>query len=269
MPSPWSDLDRPPLSAARLRRVVTDSGPWREVVVTNETESTNADLAAAARAGDAGGRVLVAESQSAGRGRLDRTWLAPPRTSVLLSVLLRPPVAAAAWTLLPLLTGVAVVEAVRGVCGLDARLKWPNDVLVDERKLGGILVERVESAVVIGVGINVSTRADELATGTATSVALGGGIADREPLTMEVVRALGRRYLAWCSADGASEAVLPAYREICATIGRTVRVELPGGGVVNGTAESVDDTGRLVVRTGDGTRTAYSAGDVVHATVAG
>ena len=140
--SPWSDLERPPLSVARLRRALVADGPWRELEVVGRTASTNADLGARARAGEPGGYVLIAEEQTAGRGRLDRSWQAPARSSLLMSVLLRPAPPAATWTLLPFVAGVAVAEAVRAVGQCAAELKWPNDVLVDGRKLGGILVER-------------------------------------------------------------------------------------------------------------------------------
>jgi BirA family transcriptional regulator, biotin operon repressor / biotin---[acetyl-CoA-carboxylase] ligase len=266
--SPWSDLDRPPLSAARLRRAVIGADGWRELEVVARTASTNADLAARARRGDAAGAVLLAEEQTAGRGRLDRRWEAPPRSSLLLSVLLRPTTPPGTWTMLPFLAGVAVAEAVRSVSTLDATLKWPNDVLVGGRKLGGILVERIDTAVVVGIGVNVSLREPELPVPTATSVALAGGVADRELLAREVLRAFARRLAAWRDADGAPSAILPAYREICATIGWTVTVQLPGGDDVNGMVTEVDDLGRLVVSTPDGT-TAVSAGDVVHVRRAG
>ena len=261
--SPWSDLERPPLSAARLRRALVDDGPWRALEVVGRTASTNADVSARARGGEASGLVVIAEEQTAGRGRLDRSWLAPARSSLLMSVLLRPTTPTATWTLLPFVTGVAVAEAVRAVGSVPAVLKWPNDVLAGGRKLGGILVERVDTAVVVGVGLNVSLRARELPVPTATSVALAGGVADREVLAKEVLRALARRYDAWQGAGGASSAILPAYREICATIGATVTVQLPGGESVDGLASEVDDVGRLVVTAPDGVL-AVSAGDVVH-----
>jgi BirA family biotin operon repressor/biotin-[acetyl-CoA-carboxylase] ligase len=211
--SRWSDLDRPPLSAPRLRRAVADGLTWRDVEVVETTASTNADLAARARAGEPDGLVLIAEEQTAGRGRLDRRWEAPPRSSLLLSVMVRPAPPTGTWTLLPFVCGVAVAEAVRAVAALDAELKWPNDVLVDARKLGGILVERVETAVVIGIGLNVSLRDAELPVPAATSVTLAGGVADREVLAKEVLRALARRYQAWAADDGAPGAIMPAYRE--------------------------------------------------------
>jgi BirA family biotin operon repressor/biotin-[acetyl-CoA-carboxylase] ligase len=266
--SAWTDLDRPPLSASRLGQVA-DGRPWREIRVVAATASTNADLAAEARSGAAPGLVLFAEQQTAGRGRLDRSWDAPPRAALLVSVLLRPGVAAAALPLLPLLAGVAVVETVRSVARLHAVLKWPNDVLVEGRKVAGVLLERVEDAVVVGVGLNVSTRPTELPVETATSLAIAGGGTDRESLAKELLRALGRRYLAFCDAGGSPDSVLPAYREVCDTIGRRVEVRLPVGEPVRGLARAVDDDGMLVVVEDDGTQRRWSAADVVHLRAAG
>jgi BirA family biotin operon repressor/biotin-[acetyl-CoA-carboxylase] ligase len=167
--------------------------------------------------------------------------------------------------LIPLLAGLAVAEAVRVVADVPATLKWPNDVLVGERKLAGILVERTTTgAVVIGLGLNVTTRADELPVDTATSLSIEGGRTDREPLAKEVLRALARRYAAYIDANGSPDSVVPAYREVCETIGRQVVVGLPGGGSVAGTALAVDDSGMLVVRTADGAEQTWSAGDVIH-----
>ena len=248
----------------RIADAVVGGGLWREVRVVDVTRSTNADLAAAAQDGAPEGLVLLAERQERGRGRLDRTWESPARAGVLLSVLLRPSVPAHSLPLLPLLVGVAAVEAVRAVADLDARLKWPNDVLVGGRKLGGILVERSDGAVVAGLGLNVSTRADELPVETATSVAIEGGRADREPIVKELLRALARRYATYVAADGSPESVLPAYREVCETIGSDVVVHAPGGEQMHGRAVEVDDSGMLVVRAEDGGERRWSAGDVVH-----
>ena len=263
MPSVWSDLARPPLSAARLTH---DLGGdlWRDVRVVETTVSTNAELASEAHAGAAEGLVLVAEHQTSGRGRLDRTWESPARAGLTFSVLLRPSLDMAHMTLLPLIAGLATVEAVSAVCGVEATLKWPNDVLVDGRKLGGLLVEIAGGAAVVGIGLNVSTRQDELPVDRATSVALAGGVADREPLLKEVLRALARRYSAW-RWSGDPSSVLPAYRERCETIGAEVALELPGGDVVRGTAVDVDDAGRLVVADAvTGERRAWLVGDVTH-----
>jgi BirA family transcriptional regulator, biotin operon repressor / biotin---[acetyl-CoA-carboxylase] ligase len=267
--SQWSDLERPPLSAVRLRAVLRDDPLWTTIDVRPRTTSTNADLAAAARAGAEEGVVIIAEEQYAGRGRLGRSWETPPRAAVLMSLLLRPRLPVHALPLLPLLTGVAVVESVRGVGRAPATLKWPNDVLVTGRKLGGILVERLDDAVVVGIGINVSTRADEAAVTTATSLALEGGATDREPLVKELLRSFSRRYRAFLDASGSAQAVLPAYRAVCETIGSDVGVELPGGRTVTGRAVDVDDGGRLVVAAADGTTASWSAGDVTHLRSAG
>ncbi|WP_345713276.1 biotin--[acetyl-CoA-carboxylase] ligase, partial [Kineococcus glutinatus] len=162
-PSAWSDLDRPPLRQRALHRALVEEGGWRSVEVVARTGSTNADLLARARAGEAAGAVLVAEHQSAGRGRMGRTWVSPPRSGLAVSVLLRPAVPAARWSWLPLLAGLALADALVAVAGLPARLKWPNDVLVPvpaggggtvEAKVAGVLVEAGgDGSVVLGSGL--------------------------------------------------------------------------------------------------------------------
>jgi BirA family transcriptional regulator, biotin operon repressor / biotin---[acetyl-CoA-carboxylase] ligase len=187
-----------------------------------------------------------------------------------MSALVRPTVDVAAWPMLSLLAGLAVVEAVVGVARVDASLKWPNDVMFDGRKLGGILVERVEDGVVIGIGLNVSTRADELPVETATSLALAGGGTDREIVAKEVLRALARRYVAWHDTGGTPSSVIPAYRERCETIGQLIELQLPGGDAVRGRATDVDDNGRLVVADAvTGAEHSWLVGDVTHVRKAG
>lgn len=264
--SPWTDLDRPPLHEADLRRALEGAGGlWREVRVVPETGSSNADLVA--RAAEDEGVVLVAEYQSAGRGRLDRTWTAPPRSGLFFSVLLRPTdVPVARWGWLPLLAGVAAAEAVTRVSGVDVRLKWPNDLMVGERKLAGILAEQAGDAVVLGIGLNVSLREDELPVPGAISLALAGAATtDRGPLLRAVLRELETLYRRWTAAGGDAQAsgLHPAYTAACATIGRPVRVQLPAGRFLLGTATGIDDDGRLLVDGPDGPET-VGAGDVVH-----
>ena len=262
----WSDLDRPPLRVAPLRRALVDGpGPWTELRVVARTPSTNADVAEAARAGAPEGLVIVAEEQTAGRGRLDRTWSAPARSSVMFSVLLRPDdVARSRWSWLPLVAGLAVVDALRTVAEVPAELKWPNDVLVHDRKVAGILAEVVGSASVLGIGLNVSLREDELPVPTATSLALAGAATtDRDTVLRAVLRSLATRYAQWRVAADAGD--LPAdYRAVCSTVGRRITVELPSGEALTATAVTVDEDGRLVVRGDDGSTTAVGAGDVVH-----
>ena len=245
----YDDLDRPPLRPSALARALAPDG-WR-VEVLETTGSTNAVVAERARAGEPAGLVVVAEQQTAGRGRLDRQWTSPPRAGLTLSALVRPDGPAADHSWMSLLTGLAVARAVREQAGVDAVLKWPNDVLVGGHKLCGVLAEvAAPGAVVLGLGLNVTTRADEL-PGGGTSVAVeGGSTTDRETLLRAVLRELSRALADPEARDG--------YRSLCSTLGRQVRVELPDR-VVTGLAESVDASGRLVV---DGTP--YSAGDVVH-----
>jgi BirA family transcriptional regulator, biotin operon repressor / biotin---[acetyl-CoA-carboxylase] ligase len=247
-----------------LNRVLAGGPVWHEVRVEDSVGSTNAEVAAAARDGAVEGLVVVAEHQHAGRGRLDRSWSSPPRAGVLMSALLRPGVDVASWPLLGLLAGLAVVEALAAVGDVEADLKWPNDIMLDGRKLGGVLAERVDDAVVVGIGLNVSTRAAELAVETATSLALAGGRTDREIIVREVLRGLARRYLTWLAAGGAAASVLPAYRRHCETIGCDVELTRPDGVVVTGTATAVDDDGGLVVTDPSGAAHAWLVGDVTH-----
>jgi BirA family biotin operon repressor/biotin-[acetyl-CoA-carboxylase] ligase len=265
VPGRWTDLDRPPLSAARLSTALCRGGLWRDIRVVEETGSTNADVRIAAESAETEGLVVIAERQIGGRGRLERQWESPARAGVLMSLLLRPRVPTGRLPLVPLLTGVAVAEAVRAVAELPAMVKWPNDVLIDGRKLGGILVERTaDGAVVVGIGVNVSTRPDEMPVPTGTSIQMAGGAPDRESLVKEILRAFERRYVAFTHAEGMPGSVLPAYREVCETIGREVDVQLPDGASARGVAVGVDDGGMLVVRGADGVERTWSAGDVVH-----
>jgi BirA family biotin operon repressor/biotin-[acetyl-CoA-carboxylase] ligase len=167
---------RPVLDAARLSGALASRpGLWREVRVVEETGSTNADLLARARSGAGEGLVLVAEAQTSGRGRMGRRWISPPRRALTFSVLLRPAVPAGLLGWAPLLAGVAVASALQQTAGVDARLKWPNDVLVDGAKIAGILAERWGDAVVIGAGINVLQERGELPVPTATSLLVAQG----------------------------------------------------------------------------------------------
>jgi BirA family biotin operon repressor/biotin-[acetyl-CoA-carboxylase] ligase len=288
-PIPAPPLDAPPLDAAALgRAVVRPGGLWRAVEVTAMTGSTNADLLARAAAGAAEGLVLAAEEQRAGRGRMGRAWLAPPRAALTFSLLVRPrtvPPGRRGW--LPLLAGVAVATAVHAVSSVDARLKWPNDVLVGPAKLGGILAEAAGDAIVVGIGVNVSTEQAELPppgpgalpatsllalTGKAltsnalTGKALTSNALDRESLLTGILAGFERRYQAWVQADGDPErsGLRAEYTGLCATIGRRVRAELPGGQLLSGLAADVDPDGRLVVRVSPDSDVPVAAGDVVH-----
>jgi BirA family transcriptional regulator, biotin operon repressor / biotin---[acetyl-CoA-carboxylase] ligase len=275
--------DRPTVAVAALdaaglnRALVSRAGLWREVRVVAETGSTNADLLAEAQSGAGEGLVLVAEAQTAGRGRLGRRWISLPRGTLTFSVLLRPagvPAGQLGW--LPLLAGVAATSALAGTAGVDARLKWPNDVLAGGAKLAGILAERSGDAIVLGMGINVFQRRAELPVPTATSLLLaapetaaaGAAGADvRERLLIAVLGELACRYRAWLDqprpgdADGCG--LRAQYLRRCDTVGSAVTVMLPGGQSLTGVATGVDAAGRLELRT-DAGLVRVSAGDVVH-----
>ena len=300
---------REPLDDAALASaLLPGSRLYTGVRVVAQTGSTNADLLAAARGGAAAGAVLVAEEQTAGRGRLDRSWQSQPGAALTFSVLLRPaavPPANRGW--LPLLSGVAAASALRAETGVDARLKWPNDVLAglggqddsapDDRgprvpgggegandrapvdgKLAGILAEQAADAVVVGIGLNVTSTRDELPSERATSLWLAGAAApDRQSILVAILSHLEHWYLRWAEGplpgDATASGLREEYLRWCATVGRDVRVELPGAGILTGRAIDVDSVGRLVVRAvqagsasgpGDGRLHPVSAGDVVH-----
>jgi BirA family biotin operon repressor/biotin-[acetyl-CoA-carboxylase] ligase len=272
--NPWSELARPPLAPAALAAALVRPGAmWSQVRVVPQTGSTNADLLAAAGAGLADPAVLVAEAQTAGHGRLDREWVSPPRAGLTFSMLLRPgsdptPVPVRRWGWLPLLTGLALLRAVQRLAEVESALKWPNDLLLGpgRRKAAGILVQASGDAVVVGVGLNVSTRSAELPRADATSLALeGAACTDRDPLLRAVLRQFEADYTGWRrhGGDPVGSGLHAAYQQVCDTLGRQVRAEVPNGEQLTGVATGLDLDGRLVLRTDAGERL-VSAGDVVH-----
>lgn len=220
------------------------------------TEATSTNAVVSAAAAEPEGLVVVAEHQTAGRGRLDRQWVSPPRAGLTFSVLLKPP-SGLRWGRLPLFVAASLAEAIEDVGDIEVRIKWPNDLLVEERKFAGVLIERHGDAAVIGVGVNVTTRADELPIPEATSLALSGaGTTDRETLLVAMLRALNARYLAWQDTGDFGG---KSYLRHSATLGQQVQVSLPSGAVISGLATALDDDGGLVVG-----GHAVNAGDVVH-----
>jgi BirA family biotin operon repressor/biotin-[acetyl-CoA-carboxylase] ligase len=264
---------RAPLDVAALRsRAVRPGALWREVEVVESTGSTNADLLARALRGEPEGAVLAAEEQRAGRGRMGRTWTAPPRAALTFSLLLKPAVPPARLGWLPLLAGVAAAAAVTTVTGVDTRLKWPNDLLAADAKLAGILAEAAGDAVVVGIGLNVSTEPAEFPSPRpgalpATSLRAAGATApNREDILLAILEGFERWYRAWQQAGGDPDrsGLRPGYIRLSATIGRTIRAELPGGQALSGSAVGVDSDGRLLVLLASGSEVAVAAGDVVH-----
>jgi BirA family biotin operon repressor/biotin-[acetyl-CoA-carboxylase] ligase len=259
---------RAPLAAEALRDGLVGPGlTWRQLDVVAETGSTNADLLARAEAGDdIDGSVLLAEFQYAGRGRHGRQWSAPPRTQVALSVgVAGTSVPRPGWGWLTLAVGVAVADALAAQ-GVEAGLKWPNDVLVNGGKLAGILAEvsAPTQVIVVGLGLNVTLTADEAPDPVATSLLLlGSSATDRNMLARNILRELARRIDAWRTAGGADPALIADYQRYSLTLNSRVRASMPGDREVVGVARSVDETGRLRIDTGAQT-VAISAGDITH-----
>lgn len=268
---------------ALVRSLVDGPSMVSGVECHQQLPSTNVRAGEAARRGVDEGYLVVADHQTAGRGRMGRQWEAPAGTSLLVSIVLRPTVPTEVVPLLPLVTGLALAEVVDGYCPDRAvALKWPNDVLLDEGKVAGILLDRVADApgtgrgsgtggpgdvggtpVVLGVGVNVDWRGVEPEGGQARwslAEAVGAGV-DRWRVLAGLAGVLSRRYEEW-HADPTG--FLPAYRDRCHTIGRRVRVDVPNGDVVTGHATGVADDGRLVVVTERRQTVELAAGDVTH-----
>ncbi len=238
-----------------------------KLLLVEVLESTSRTLRELAEVAEPEGTVVVAEEQRAGRGRLGRGW-ASPRGGLWFSVLLRPPVAPSEAPKLTLMAGVAVADALRRNLGLDARLKWPNDVLVSGKKLCGILAESRSDGkleyVIVGIGINanflVSALPEQLRNSAITVREVLRRPVDRMALLRAILKELDTAYAAFRA--GGTAKLLARWRELSETLGRKVRVETATG-FVEGVAEDIDGLGALVVRTPDGTAT-VSSGDCVH-----
>lgn len=254
---------RKPLNTDFLRRELIDVGPYAQLEYREETGSTNTDLVKLAHAGVPAWTVMMTEYQSAGRGRMGRSYSAPPRSQLPMSVLIRPPQEAVSRLgTMPLATGLALIDA------LDTpavKLKWPNDLVIDGRKLCGILAEAVslgeKPAVVIGLGLNTSLREEELPVPHATSLLLENISFERNELAVRILKAIYFRLTQWQDND---PQLLNDYRAVSATIGQEVRVVLPDNTEILGRAESIGDDGRIEVRDAHGALHQLTAGDVTH-----
>lgn len=295
---PESGNNRPPLRIQELTAedFLSAAGIPRIDVVA-QTGSTNADLLRNLRLEPAQWpdlAVLTTEHQTAGRGRLERQWEAPPRSSLAVSIVLRPvtarglPVPTRSYAWLSLLAALALRESLLQVEGIPAELKWPNDVLVRGKKISGILAQLTTMAdgaapaVVLGTGINVSLEASELPVATATSVVVERGAThapsagamitpDRTKLLKSFLTNFSSLYRAFCNADGDPSVSLLGggslhhrAEAVMVTLGREIRVQLPGGTDLIGRAEHLDADGSLMVVSADGDTHTVTAGDVIH-----
>ena len=285
----YSSMERPPLEPELLRASLAGpAGPLARLDVVAETGSTNTDLAEAARLVPSQYpdlSVLTAELQTAGRGRLGRVWQAPERSSLFVSVLFRPvnpagrPLPTQSYGWLSLLAALSLTKSLAARTGVEPRLKWPNDVLVDGRKLAGILAQVVPEtsgnppAVVVGAGLNVSLTDEDQPVPTATSLLMEyASTTDRNILLQDFLRQLNLDYRAFCAVDGDALAPWSAggclrdnIAERMVTLGQTVRAHLPGGGEQVGRAVELDPYGGLVVADLEvGQRHTVTAADVVH-----
>lgn len=244
-----------------------------EPILLASVGSTNTEAERLVHEGAPEGTCVVAEEQTAGRGREGRHWHSPAGAGLFASFVVRPDgIPQDRWTWLPLLAGVAARDAIRAACRVPVDLKWPNDLMVisamcggsgGTRKLGGILSEVVDGAVILGIGMNVMLKSDELPTDTSTSLYLEGGKIDRAEIVAKLLPALTHRLAQWRADD---PQLRQDYRDGCLTIGRIVEIDLLGGAQIKGIVAGIDEAGHLLVDDGETTHT-VTAGDVIHATI--
>lgn len=241
----------------------------REILVFEETGSTNDVAARLGRDGHPGGLVIFAETQTAGRGRFGRHWKSGPRAGLWFSILLRPPFPAAHWVRLTTWAGVSVATTVERMTGLPARVKWPNDVHVNGKKVAGILTECSSDAsrslfAVIGIGLNVNHEAmpAELADRAASLRQLTGQALDRAAIAAALVRELALRLP---ELDGAFDRILADATRRSTILGNWIQLDASGS-ALEGRAESLDGEGNLVLRLADGDLRTVTAGEVTSQT---
>lgn len=255
---PILEFDRDRLAGTRFTTVRTFA----------QLDSTNTALVEEARRGAPEGLVLVADHQTGGRGRLGRTWSAAPGAALLVSVLLRPPLPIDEVPVVLMAAGLAACDGVEAAAGFRPGLKWPNDLVVEDRKLAGLLTEATGGAdpgMVLGLGINVAATAypAELAGDATSCEEVASRPVDRAELLVAFLTALDSRY-STVLVRGGREATLEAYRADSATLGRRVRVELTSGPPLEGEASRVAEDGQLVVIDEAGAEHLVHVGDVKH-----
>ena len=251
-----NEVLRTPLDEAEINSRVT---PYWRVSVVELTGSTQNDLLQLVESNNAlDGQVIATEFQSDGRGRLDRTFQAPAQSALLFSFYIKPRNQRSEWGFIPLIAGLSLVRAITTIdTAMNVSLKWPNDLIINEKKCAGIIAQTTNEGIVIGIGLNVSMTPNELPVSTATSLAIEGStITDRDLLLSHLLNTFAELFEAW---EEGSE-LLDEYASASSTIGKKVRIELPGGENLEATVARISHTGELVLD--DGRH--VSAGDVIH-----
>lgn len=251
-----NELLRTPLDEVEINSKIT---PYWRVSVVELTGSTQNDLLQLVESNNAlDGQVIVTEYQSSGRGRLDRTFEAPAQSALLFSFYIKPRKQRTEWGFIPLIAGLSLVRAITTIdTVMNVSLKWPNDLIINEKKCAGIIAQTTTEGIVLGIGLNVSMRSDELPVPSATSLTIAGSkISDRNLLLSQILNIFADLFEAW--EDGFD--LLNEYSDVSSTLGKKVRVELPGGEHLQATVARISSTGELVLD--DGRH--VSAGDVIH-----
>jgi len=268
----WTDR----LQTLQIHHALCTTFVGRTIYLFAQLESTNktalkmAEQSATLPDGATEGTLVLAEAQSQGRGRLGRRWISPPSVNLYASLILRPRTSAREAPVVTCLAATSVAQAIRALTGLEAVIKWPNDILIHDRKVAGILTELgvVKDQVnylVIGIGINVNLDPEALpdeirATATSLMAEAGQGV-DRNELMAALCNKLEERYLRFLSEG--STPVLEEFRSLTVTLGRRVKVILPGR-IIKGWAEAIDRDGALILRTQGETHEVIRSGDVIH-----
>lgn len=250
-----SQAPRAPLNKSIIAAKISQY--WR-VSVVDLTASTQNDLAELVNSSVAkSGELIAAEFQSAGRGRLDRTFEAPPASALLFSFFLQPKRDRSEWSFISFLAAIAMHEVISEGLQENTTLKWPNDILIGEKKVAGLLAQQVGHGVIVGIGLNVAMSEAELPVPTATSLAVAGSKKlNRNELLSQFLNCFENIFKRWDSGVN----FLENYREISSTIGQEVRVEVSGRDPLEGRAVAISAQGSLILSDGF----EVNVGDVVH-----
>ncbi len=255
------------LSQAELESSISTEWAGRNVLYFDETDSTNTEAKKAAEAGAPHGTLAVADYQSGGKGRRGKNWVSPHGVGIWMSIMVRPKLHPSCASMLTLVAALSVAEGIGKVCGLDTRIKWPNDIVVNGKKVCGILTEMSTELecinyVVTGIGINVNTEEfpEEIEAVASSLLIETGDRVKRSSLIGAIMEAYEKYYEAFLTCGNMS-GLLEEYNQKLANLGTEVRVLSPGN-EYTGVAEGIDENGELLVRTEDGELRRVMSGEV-------